>query len=91
MDRRIHIVDTGVANMSSIEAGFRRQGLSVARSVDPDVIATATAVVLPGVGSFAAGIDAIDRNGLRSAIIDRLDGDRSTLVICLGLQMLCRS
>ncbi|NCF40113.1 MAG: imidazole glycerol phosphate synthase subunit HisH, partial [Planctomycetia bacterium] len=66
MDRRIHIVDTGVANMSSIEAGFRRQGLSVARSVDPDVIATATAVVLPGVGSFAAGIDAIDRNGLRS-------------------------
>lgn len=91
MDRRIHIVDTGVANMSSIEAGFRRQGLSVTRSVDPDVIATATAVVLPGVGSFAAGIDAIDRNGLRSAIIDRLDGDRSTLAICLGLQMLCRS
>ena len=90
MDRIIHIVDTGVANMSSIEAGFQRQGRSVVRSVDPDVIATATAVVLPGVGSFAAGIDAIDRNDLRAAIIDRFDADRSTLAICLGLQMLCR-
>lgn len=90
MDRSIYIVDTGVANMSSIEAGFRRLGVAAVRGVDPDLIATATAVVLPGVGSFASGIDAIDRNRLRTAITDRFIDDRPTLAICLGLQLLCR-
>ena len=90
MDRSIYIVDTGVANMASIEAAFRRLEVSVVRGIDPGVIATATAVVLPGVGSFSAGIDAIDRNDLRAAITNRLGADRSPLAICLGLQMLCR-
>ena len=90
MDRGIYIVDTGVANMSSIEAGFRRLGVPVSRGVDPGAVATATAVVLPGVGSFASGIAAIDRNGLRASIIGRFDEARPILAICLGLQMLCR-
>ena len=90
MDRSIYIVDTGVANMASIEAAFRRLGMPVVRGIDPVAVATAPAVVLPGVGSFASGIAAIDRKALRASIIGRFDEGRPVLAICLGLQMLCR-
>lgn len=86
----VYIVDTKVANMASIEAAFGRLGVGVARGVDPSMILAAPALVLPGVGSFAAGIDAIDRAGLRSAIVTRCREGRPTLAICLGLQLLCR-
>lgn len=45
-------------------------------------------VVLPGVGTFGAAAAAIDRIGLRTALVDRIKDGRPTLAICVGMQIL---
>ncbi len=85
----IGIVRTGVANTASVAAAFKRLGcdwefVETARGVE-----RAELLVLPGVGSFAAGMEAIGAQDLTSALRDRIAGGLPTLAICLGLQLLC--
>ncbi len=85
----IQIINTGVANIRSLQAAFDRMGQLWNLTEDPALIRDASHVVLPGVGAYAAAADAIDRLGLRETIVDRLnDPDKSTLCICLGMQLL---
>ncbi len=87
----LQIIDTGVANIRSLQAAFDRMQQPWNLTENADQIASAPYVVLPGVGAFAAAADALDRLGLREAIIDRIHADRPLLCICLGLQLLCQS
>lgn len=87
----IQIVDTGVANIRSLQAAFTRLGRNWSLTSDPQTVATAETLVLPGVGTFRAAIDSIDQENLRQPIIERIQSDRRTLAICLGLQILCQS
>ena len=85
----IQIINTGVANIRSLQAAFDRIGQPWNLTEDPALIREATHVVLPGVGAYAAAAAAIDSLGLRETIIERLnDGGTSTLCICLGMQLL---
>jgi imidazole glycerol phosphate synthase glutamine amidotransferase subunit len=87
----IQIINTGVANIRSLQAAFDRIGAAWSLTEEAEQIESATHVVLPGVGAFAAAVESIDRLGIRSALVDRLNSDRATLCICLGLQLLCKS
>ncbi len=87
----VYILKTGVANIASVTAAFERLGATVVLTSDPQTVAGAAAVVLPGVGSFGAGMVALDQTGLGAAIVDRIDRGAATLAICLGLQLLCRA
>lgn len=82
------IVDTGLSNLASVESAFRRIGLEPRRSSDPETIASSDAVVLPGVGHFARGIERLQTADLVDPLRARIDAGRPTLAICLGLQML---
>lgn len=53
-----------------------------------DDVSGADHVVLPGVGSFGAAMDEVDRAGMREALCDRLAAGRPTLAICVGMQLL---
>jgi imidazole glycerol-phosphate synthase subunit HisH len=86
----ILIIDTGVANLRSLEVAFERSGFLTDRSRDPQAIADADRVVLPGVGSFAAGLTALG-DGLGEAVCQRIADDRPTLSVCLGMQMLAEA
>lgn len=86
---RIGVVDTGVANLVSIEVAFRRLGVEVSMIRTADEVVNAAGIVLPGVGSFGSGMAALGRRGLVEAIGNRVDSGRPVLAICLGLQMLC--
>lgn len=87
----IHIINTGVANIRSLQAAFDRIDAPWSLTEDASIIETASHVVLPGVGAFGAAAAAIDRLGLRDAIRSRLQQpEKATLCICLGLQLLCR-
>jgi glutamine amidotransferase len=87
----ISIINTGVANIRSLQAAFDRLGQSWELTEDPQQVADSTHVVLPGVGAFAAAAESLDRLGLREPILDRIQADRPLLCICLGMQLLGRS
>ena len=88
----IQIINTGVANIRSLQAAFDRLNQPWNLTENADQIHSATHLVLPGVGAFAAAAEAIDRLGLRETLIERIgDSTRPTLCICLGLQLLCES
>jgi len=85
----IQIINTGVANIRSLQAAFDRMQKPWNLTENIDDITSATHVVLPGVGAYAAAAEAIDRLALRETIAARLkDHDVSTLCICLGMQLL---
>jgi imidazole glycerol phosphate synthase glutamine amidotransferase subunit len=88
----IQIINTGVANIRSLQAAFDRLGQTWNLTEDAAQIATASHVVLPGVGAFAAAADSLDRLKLREAITQRIENpELPTLCICLGMQLLCES
>ncbi len=87
----ISIINTGVANIRSLQATFNRLNQPWQLTEDAATIRSAPHVVLPGVGAFAAAIERIDALGIRDAIVQRIADDRPTLCICLGMQLLCDS
>ncbi len=85
------IVRTGSANLASVVAAFTRLGTAPHITEDPDVVLSAPAVVLPGVGAFGAAMAHLRQQGLDGAIRGRVKSNRSLLAICLGMQLLCES
>lgn len=87
-DRHIAIVDTGVANIASLEAAFRRLDCEPELTRDPADVADSDHLVLPGVGAFGAGMEMLREARLVDPIRERIDDDRPTLAVCLGMQFL---
>ncbi|MEM9800332.1 MAG: imidazole glycerol phosphate synthase subunit HisH [Planctomycetota bacterium] len=87
----VALVRTGVANVASVAAAFRRLGVDLEPTEDPAVVAEAPAVVLPGVGSFGAGVARLGELGVGSALAERIERGAPTLAVCLGLQLLART
>ena len=79
------IIDSGGANLASLQFAFERLGATARISADAGEIAAAERVVLPGVGSAA---DAMGR--LRAAQLAQLVPalTQPVLGICLGMQLL---
>lgn len=85
--RDVVIVRTGTANLASVLAGFVRAGAAPRVSADPDLVALADHVVLPGVGAFGAARHELDAHGLADALAARILAGRPLFAICLGLQL----
>jgi len=84
----VAIIQTGVANLASVLAAFERLQVPTTLVTDRASVAAATHVLLPGVGAFGAGMDALRADGLDDALRERIAADRPTMAICLGLQLL---
>lgn len=89
--RRVSIVPTGTANIASVKAAFRRLGTSPEEVVDPGQLREAGTVVLPGVGTFGAAMQALIRNNVDGVLQARIDEGRPTLAICVGMQLLAET
>jgi glutamine amidotransferase len=85
----IIIVDYGMGNLGSIRNMLGRLGLPAELSGNPDRIATAERIIIPGVGAFDQGMQNIAHRRLRK-VLDHvaLDLRRPVLGICLGMQLL---
>jgi imidazole glycerol phosphate synthase glutamine amidotransferase subunit len=85
----VTIVDTGVANLASVLAAFRRLGVSTGIACDAAGIERASRLVLPGVGAFGTAMHALRSGGMDVAIGEAVDRKTPLLAICLGMQLLC--
>ena len=81
----IAIVDYGAGNLVSVKKALDWLGQECAITSDPGQVATASKVLLPGVGHFASTA-ALARTGLQSAIADSIGRAIPFLGICVGMQ-----
>ena len=85
----IVIVDYGMGNLRSIQNMLKHVGAEVVISSDPDKIAGANKLILPGVGAFDNAVENIDRRGMREVLKDKVLRDKTPILgICLGMQLL---
>lgn len=84
----IVIIDSKIANLASVLAAFRHLGEGVVISDDPETVAAASGLVLPGVGAFADGMNSLRRLRLVEPIQAAVAVNTPILGICLGMQLL---
>lgn len=85
---QIVIVDYGMANLRSVQKAFEKVGQSALITSDPNRVAEADKLVLPGVGAFCDAIIRLRTTGLEKPIREHIDSGKPFLGICLGLQLL---
>ena len=79
------IVDTGVANLSSVKFAFDRLGVDAVISDQADIITSAARVILPGVGAAPYAMKTINAKGL-TPVLQSLK--QPVMGICLGMQLI---
>lgn len=84
----ITIIDYQMGNLRSVQKGFERVGHEAQISSDPDVIAAADRLVLPGVGAFPDAMTELEKRNLVEPIKQFVQRGNPFLGICLGLQLL---
>lgn len=84
----IAIIDYGMGNLRSVQKAFEKVGSPAEVTSDPDRVARADKVILPGVGAFADAIAELRRTGLGEAFVEAVRSGKPCLGVCLGLQLL---
>src|ERR1700712_1420160 len=92
---RVAVVDYGSGNLTSASRALQKAAASagiaadVVVTADPDVVAAADRVVLPGQGAFADCAQGLaDVRGMREAIEVSAVRGRPFLGICVGMQLM---
>lgn len=89
MNARVTVIDYGMGNIWSVLSALRYLGCNPHVSSDPDEIAMAESLLLPGVGSFRKAMNTLRQTGLDQAILDAVQiKGRKILGICLGMQLM---
>lgn len=82
------VLDYGSGNLRSVVRSVQRAGAEVTLTADPDAVANADGLVVPGVGAYAAVMTGLRQVDAPRLIDRRLAGGRAVLGICVGLQVL---
>jgi imidazole glycerol phosphate synthase glutamine amidotransferase subunit len=85
---KVTIIDYGAGNVPSVERALQRLGAESQRTASPDCISKADALLLPGVGHYAALARSLDEHKMRAPLIAAIQSGVPFLGICLGLQVL---
>ncbi|MEE9311185.1 MAG: imidazole glycerol phosphate synthase subunit HisH [Planctomycetota bacterium] len=84
----VHIVDSGICNLGSIRKALSRAGADVEIATMGSEVRHAKHVILPGVGSFPAGMQALSDRGFTDVLPEVVHNGAWVLGICLGMQLL---
>lgn len=85
----ITIIDYKSGNLRSISNGFKKIGVKAKITDNPEDIANAEYLVLPGVGAFGTAMQNL--NPFKDLIYEHINDDKPFLGICLGQQVLLSS
>ncbi|MDO8688586.1 MAG: imidazole glycerol phosphate synthase subunit HisH [Dehalococcoidia bacterium] len=84
----IAIVDYGAGNLRSVAKALARLGYLAEVTGDATKVASAEAIILPGVGAAADAMENLRRLGLVEPLKEAIAQDRPFFGVCLGLQLL---
>lgn len=87
----IAIIDYGAGNLRSVRNTLVHLGAQVITASTPDQLAGAEKIVLPGVGAFGAGINALRAAGFEGPLKQAVAAGVPIIGICLGMQYLFES
>lgn len=80
-----------MGNLLSVQKAFEFAGAKIKIVSTAEEIAEAEALVLPGVGHFADGIDHLNERGMTDVIRNKIAEGTPFMGICLGMQLLLDS
>ncbi|AIF66538.1 imidazole glycerol phosphate synthase [Terribacillus saccharophilus] len=83
----IAIVDYGVGNVASVANACKQLGYETILTDKKEEFEQATHIILPGVGSFRAAMEEINKRDLRELLLD-LAARKPFIGICVGMQLL---
>ena len=84
----IAIIDYGMGNLRSVQKAFEYLGAEAVITDDAARIASASHVILPGVGAFCDAIARLQETKLDTALLQSAASGKPVLGICLGMQMM---
>jgi glutamine amidotransferase len=88
----ITIVDYGMGNLGSIQNMLKKIGAPAVIASDPEQVASAEKLILPGVGAFDNGMQNLSVRGLRPVLEERVIEKKIPILgICLGMQLMSES
>ncbi len=91
MSETIALIDFGAGNLHSVHNALMAAGAgNVSVTADPELVARADRIILPGVGAFGACRDALVAiDGMVAALEQRVRAEGMPFLgICVGMQML---
>ncbi|MBQ3265436.1 MAG: imidazole glycerol phosphate synthase subunit HisH [Ruminococcus sp.] len=84
----IAIIDYGVGNLFSLQSSFAAIGQEAVVTSDPEIIAKADRLILPGVGAFEDAAKKLRDSGMADVIKCEAAAGKPLMGICLGMQLL---
>lgn len=85
----VGIINIGVGNIGSVMNMLKRLGIKSVLVTDENHFHGVTHLILPGVGSFDAGILNLNNSGLKDILWDKVFNEKLPILgICLGMQMM---
>jgi len=95
MKDEVYVVDHGVGNTVAIVNLLRKMGHPTRKVESSDSLVNLdysnSKFILPGVGSFNAGMNALNAKGLSELLVEHANSGGYILGICLGMQLLLDS
>lgn len=83
----VAVVDYGAGNLHSVCRALQKAGAMALLASNPDDLARADGVVLPGVGSARAAMERLDSLGMSDALREHAAREKPLLGVCLGMQL----
>jgi glutamine amidotransferase len=88
----IVVVNTGIGNVGAIPNMLKRLGASAQITSDSSAVSAAECLIVPGVGSFDAGVRRLKESGLWASLDSKAKQDATPILgICLGMQLMAET
>ena len=87
--KNIFIINYGMGNLRSVENAIKKLNYDCKIINDPNELDNSDKIILPGVGSFRAAVDLLDKGGwIKKIKFNVLEIKKLIFGICLGMQLL---
>ena len=81
-------MDYGAGNLRSVAKALAKLGYMAQVTSEPEVVAEAEAIILPGVGAAADAMESLGKRGLVNTLKEAVAQEKPFFGVCLGLQLL---